>query len=193
MGNSIERSWNEFVDAVGTHVPDVQKRVLPRHSFKLTRDWQKAFEFIPPPLIEFYQLTDGLRLSGYLPDVYSETKELTFSIIPAEEMASFYFDRMEQSRMLDLPGFLIGTPLWFRLLRGSMWDTDVWQDNWFPFAWDGAGGLHFISGLWPHHVHQYNGELFTVRRIARTLPGYFRMARTLVESGQSLPMDVASE
>lgn len=193
MGNSIERSWTSFVDAVGQHVPNIQERVLPRHSFALTREWQKEFEFFPTQMVEFYRLTDGLRLSGYLPDVYSETKELTFSIIPAEEMAGFYMDRMEQSQMLDEPGILVLTPLWFRVLRGAMWDTDVWQDSWFPFAWDGGGDLHFISALWPHNVFQYNHELRGVKRIARTLPGYFRFAEKVVRHGNEVPLDLEAQ
>ncbi|MCA9077558.1 MAG: SMI1/KNR4 family protein [Planctomycetaceae bacterium] len=135
---------------------------------------------LPSCLSALYEVTNGLDLPGYLPDLFS-SNDMSFSLIRAEHLVEWYRGQMSNDGSRGGAWTLL--PHWMKVLSIGYRADGLWNRHWLPFATDGAGGVQFISTNWPSCVCQYDSETFGIRRSGRTLSAYLQWVSRRIRNG----------
>ena len=136
---------------------------------------------LPDSIRELYRATDGLSGSSCLPGKFDGNKYLTFSLIPARELADWYQTMCENDG--GRRGIWRSFPHWMRTLTIPDDAEGLWNPWWIPFATDGGAAVQFVSGSFFGGVFEYTPSTFSIRKCARTLNGYFSNVMKRVVAG----------
>lgn len=179
----MSMAWNRFVAAVSSQVPDAAARQFsPASRSDILVAKKGTDDLLPPSLEELYSVTGGLEVAGFLPDKFTDD-DLTFSILPLSEVLSYYRGQMDECKIFGgiwcfVPSFLRVTALVKEPGEG------LWNPAWIPFAWDGAGNLQFVSGVWPFRIFQYNHESADIKLCGKNLISYLNSVAAKIETGE---------
>lgn len=161
--NNEESAWRYLCAAVRKHYPSAID-IAPKGAELLDNQ-------LPAALKSLYSETNGLKISGYLPDKFGKD-QMTFSIILLEEVMSEYNN----------------------LLRMAAEDEDeeeedvLWHKDWIPFAEDGGGNYQFIKKT-TGAVFQYDCS-FEIQELNASLENYFADVASRIESGILKPFNL---
>ena len=180
-------AWDNLIEAVATTIPDAQARNIGPDSTIQTNSFSKC---IPTSLLSLYAKTNGLHVSGYLPDQYS-LPNCTFSLLPVSEIQEWHETMLENHR--DRKGIWPFLPHWLKAFTVDEEADGIWDSKWIPFATDGAAGLQFIATGWRRGIYQYSPESFGIRRCGRTLASYLNSVANRMCRGQLQPFDCREE
>lgn len=187
MSNAEAVAWNGLLDAIALSVPDVRDRLIsPNPTEKAIEYCDSLGRALPASLTSLYECTDGIDLSGYLPDHY-DLPTCTFSLLRASEVAEWHSTMLENHRSR---GWLWEHfPHWLKTLTPHEEADGIWKEDWIPFATDGAAGVQFVSGgLW-RGVYQYSPETFGIRWCAGSISKYLTFVADRMRSGPMKPLN----
>lgn len=190
MAIAEPHAWNALVESVSIHVPNVHERMIPpitTASLNVLRD--ALGRKLPNSLLSLYECTNGMELSGYLPDHY-DLPSCTFSLIPAAEISCWHSTMLENHRSRG--GLWPYFPHWLKTLTTHEEADGIWHDNWIPFATDGAAGVQFLSTGIRGGVYQYSPDTFGIRWCGRTISKYLTFVAARMRTGPMKPLDIGN-
>lgn len=141
-------------------ITDVRDRsIAPVDSRTLSDASDSTGRPLPNPLRALYAVTNGIELSGYLPDCFSPTN-CTFSLLSVSEVRECHSVMLQNHRPRG--GVWPIFPHWLKTMTMDDEADGIWHINWIPFASDGAGGVQFLASGVRSGVYQYNPETFGI-------------------------------
>ena len=189
MATAESIAWSALLDAVNIAVPDVHERVIPPTAIDNLYEFRDALgRKLPASLLSLYECTDGIDLSGYLPDHY-DLPTCTFSLIPVAEISSWHSTMLENHRSRG--GLWPYFPHWLKTLTAHEEADGIWHENWIPFATDGAAGVQFVSTGIRRGVYQYSPETFGIRWCGGTISKYLTFVAARMKTGPMKALDLS--
>ncbi len=183
MTNRETSAWNSLIAAITTQIGDISTRILkPVNPESLATTKDSTGAELPTPLVHLYSSTNGINLSGYLPDQFTRHFTCSFSLIPAEEITTWHTNMLRNCPPRE--GIWRSLPHWFKVLTVPHDADGIWNSHWIPFATDGAGGVQFFAPGLFGGVLQYDPSSFGIRRCSRSLVGYFLGVAKKIRSGK---------
>lgn len=179
MQNVIQTTWDALAAEIAKHVENIESRLEPPASLEDIAVSEKTIGMpLPAELKAMYKIHNGLDVSGFLPDVSSNDKDMTFSILSAAEVGE-YFD-MYDGNAAERGGLWKLFPHWLKALTAGNTAGGLWKQGWIPFATDGGGDVQCIDINKGHRIIQYEHETFRFKKCARSLPNYFQNIATKI-------------
>lgn len=171
--NALTNTWNQFFNTILQLHPEVQN--IPSELGKTDSTLT-----LPLQLLELYEITNGVSISGYMPDQFGKM-QMTFSLLPIDEVESEYKNLMRMTpRKSSLWNML---PQMIRTMTAGDEAEAVWHPTWIPFAEDGAGSYQFVKSSGSKAVYQYDCSTWAIRKCGSSLAAYFKKVTSKIESG----------
>ena len=186
MANAVSSAWDALIEELAVHVPNARDRAVPPNP-DLDESCDSLGQSLPPSIVSLYRCTDGIDLSGYLPDYFS-LPDCTFSLIPSSEIRDWHATLLENHRSRG--GLWPFFPHWLKACTAHEDADGIWHERWIPFATDGGAGVQFVRDGIRGGVYQYSPETFGIRRCAAGLPQYLRSVSKRLKHGTIKPLDL---
>ena len=188
MPNLESEAWERLVDAIARSIPNIRSRLVPPVDTKtVSSSTDSTGRPLPESLLSLYSITNGINLSGYLPDHYSPTNS-TFSLLPLREVSEWHSIMLQNHKPRG--GLWPLFPHWLKTMTMNDEADGIWHVDWIPFASDGAAGVQFVNNGIRRGVYQYNPETFGIRRCSGTVAGYLNAVTNAIHYGKLNPFDV---